>query len=53
LYSFGDGISGGTLASVISSIEDVPKAIADEAVKNSYRERERVPPHNLVTQLVH
>ena len=44
LYRLKGGFSGGTLASVISSIEDVPKALTTEAMKDfSYRERERVP----------
>jgi hypothetical protein len=42
LYKLKGGVSGGTLASVISSIEDVPKALITEAMKDySYRERER------------
>jgi len=44
LYRFKGGLSGGTLASVFSSIEDVPDVLATEAMKDfSYRERERVP----------
>jgi len=46
LYKLKGGFSGGTLASVISSIEDVPKGLTAEAMKEySYREREGVPPH--------
>jgi len=54
LYNFGGGISGGTLASVISSIEDVPRALTDEAMKDfSYREREGALSHILVIQLTY
>lgn len=54
LYNIGGGISGGTLASVISSIEDVPGALADEAMKDfSYRERERTSSYVLVIQLTY
>ena len=52
LYRLKGGISGGSLATAISAVEDVPRAHADEAMKDfSYRERERVPPHHLITQL--
>jgi hypothetical protein len=52
--SFWGGVSGGMLASVISSIEDVPKALNDEARKDfSYHECEGDPPHNQITQLIH
>ena len=41
LYKLKGGMSGGTIASAISAIEDVPKAITAEAMKDfSYRERE-------------
>lgn len=44
LYKLKGGFSGGTLASVIASIEEVPKELTTEAMKDfSYRERERVP----------
>ena len=48
LYQLKGGVSGGTLASAISSIEDTPKALTVEAMKDfSYREREMVPsPHS-------
>lgn len=51
-------MSGGTLASAITTIEDVPKALTAEAMKDfSYREREKVSrpfqsrnlPNNLAT----
>jgi hypothetical protein len=42
MYKIKGGVSGGTLATAISSIEDVPKALTVEAMKDfSYRERER------------
>ena len=42
------------MASVISAIEDVPKAVTAEAMKDfSYRERERVIPPVLIAQVVH
>ena len=54
LYQVKGGFSGGTLASVISAIEDVPKAVTAEAMKDfSYRERERVIPPVLIAQVVH
>ena len=45
LYRLKGGISGGTMATAFSSIEDVPSSLAAEAWKDfSYREREMVPP---------
>ena len=53
LYSLKGGISSGTLASVISSIEDVP-SLAGGAMKDfSYRERERVLPHGQTARPLH
>ena len=52
VYNLKGGISGRTLASVISSIEDAP-SLTDGATKDfSYRKRERVLPHSPATQLV-
>jgi len=52
LYQIKGGLSGGTLASMISSLEDVPRMLSDGVTKDlSYRERERVPLHELVVQL--
>ena len=44
MYNFKGGISGGTLASAISSIEDAPVLTHGAMNDFSYRERERVPP---------
>ena len=45
MYQLKGGVSGGTLATAFTSIEDVPNSIAAEAWKDfSYRERETVPP---------
>ena len=47
LYRLKGGVSGGTLASTITAIEDVPKEITTEAFKDfSYRERERSLPNS-------
>ena len=44
MYQVKGGVSGGTLATAFSSIEDVPNSIAAEAWKDfSYRERETGP----------
>ena len=52
LYNLKGGFSGGTLASAISSVEDVPNTLAVEAMKDfSYRERERVSCPTSVTKL--
>lgn len=45
LYQLTGGFSGGTLASAITSIEDVPKPVLADAMEDfSYRERERPSP---------
>lgn len=54
MYKLKGGVSGGTLVSAISAIEEVPKAFTIEAMKDfSYRERETLSPHsgNKVTPL--
>ena len=46
LYRLKGGPSGGTLATVISSIEEIPKATAEALKDYSYRERELAPLHS-------
>jgi len=54
LYKIKGGLSGGTLASIISSLEDVPRTFSNGVTKDfSYRERERVPLHDLAIQFVY
>jgi short subunit dehydrogenase-like uncharacterized protein len=49
LYQLKGGVSGGTLASAISSIEEVPKSLTVEAMKDfSYRPRKRDSPPLLI-----
>ena len=44
MYQLKGGVSGGTLATAFTSVEDVPNSIAAEAWKDfSYRERETSP----------
>ena len=52
LYKLKGGVSGGTLASAITAIEDVPKVITAEAMKDfSYRERKGARHPILVSNL--